>query len=339
LRRSEQKVYAPRLHRSAGSDPSLVAHSRRRKRVAVALGANQVLSSGTHLIAKAAVTALGALPVALLRFTIASIAFLVLGRLRGGWPKVDRRDIPRLLLIGFLVVPINQGCFLFGLVRSTPSHASLLYALTPLVVLALAGRILREGHLRSKLAGAGIAFSGVVIILLERGLRQERQVLFGDLFILVAVFAWALYTVLSKPLAERYGSFPVTGWAIISGTVFSLPAYLISGVLQPLGSISPAVWAGILYLSIGTSLVAYPLWMYALKHVEASKVAITTNLQPILTAVLSWIIFRERFTPGFLVGAVLVLGGITWVETRKDGPAGAPGPAGARAPSGAPEGA
>jgi len=320
LRRGRRVVYAPRLHRAAGSKPSLVAPSRRPKRVVLALGANQVLSSGTHLIAKAAVMSLGALPVALLRFTIASIAFLVLGRIRGGWSKVDRRDIPRLLLIGFLVVPINQGFFLFGLVHSTPSHASLLYALTPLVVLALAGRMLREGNLGPKLAGAGVAFSGVVLILLERGLRQERQVLLGDILILVAVFAWALYTVLSKPLAERYGSLTVTAWAIISGTVFSLPGYLIPGVLPPLGSITPAVWAGILYLSIGTSLIAYPLWTYALKHVEASKVAITTNLQPILTTVFSWILFRERLTPGFLVGAVLVLGGVTWVETRKVAP-------------------
>jgi len=275
-------------------------------------------------------SALGALPVALLRFTIASIAFLVVGRIRGGWPRIDRRDIPRLLLIGFLVVPVNQGFYLFGLVRSTPSHAALLYALTPLIVLLFAGRMLRERNLGPKLAGMAVAFSGVVLILLERGLRQEREVLIGDVMILIAVFAWALYTVLSKPLAERYGSFTVTAWAIVSGTMFSLPGYLIPGAVPRLTSISPAVWGGILYLSIGTSFVAYPLWMYALKHLEASKVTITTNLQPILTAVLSWIIFRERFTPGFVVGAALVLGGILWVETRRsttvaasaDGPAG-----------------
>jgi drug/metabolite transporter (DMT)-like permease len=40
-------------------------------------------------------------------------------------------------------------------------------------------------------------------------------------------------------------------------------------------------------------------------------------MQPILTAILSWAIFRERFTPGFVLGAVLVLAGVTWVETRK----------------------
>lgn len=293
----------------------------------MALGTNQVLSSGTHVIAKGAVTAIGPFPVALLRFTIASIAFLILGFMRGS-PKIARRDIAKLLLIGFLVVPINQGCFLFGLARSTPSHASLLYALTPLVVLSLARRMLHEGNLGTKVFGATVAFAGVTIILLERGLRREGEVLIGDLLILVAVFAWALYTVLSKPLAERYGSMPVTAWAIVSGTLFCLPGYLIPGAIPSLGTIPPAVWGGILYLSIGTSLIAYPLWMYALRHIEASKVAITTNLQPILTAILSWIFFHERFTPGFVLGAVLVLAGVTWVETRGSaGPSAVPVPA------------
>ena len=71
------------------------------------------------------------------------------------------------------------------------------------------------------------------------------------------------------------------------------------------------------YLAIGTSVIGYPLWLYALRHMDASKVAITSNTQPILTALLSWLFFRERFTPGFFVGAALILAGVTWVETRR----------------------
>src|SRR5215471_11749657 len=82
LRPGWRVVYAPHLSRAASSEPSRLEPSRRPKRVGLALGFNQVLSSGTHLTAKAAMSALGALPVALLRFTIASIAFLVVGRIR-----------------------------------------------------------------------------------------------------------------------------------------------------------------------------------------------------------------------------------------------------------------
>ncbi len=248
---------------------------------------------------------------------MASAALLLFQRFRSSAPKIDRRDIPLLLLLGFLVVPVNQGCFLFGLTRSTPSHAALLYALTPLVVLLLARRLLHEGDWWSKLAGVLVAFAGVAVILLERGLAHEVEVLHGDILILVAVFGWSLYTVLSKRLLERYDPMTVTSWAIVSGTLLCIPAFFIPGAVPALGSIGPAVWGGIFYLAIGTSVVAYPLWSYALRYLEASKVAIATNVQPVLTAILSWVIYRERFTPGFCVGAVLILAGVTWVETRR----------------------
>jgi drug/metabolite transporter (DMT)-like permease len=278
--------------------------------------ANQFLSSGTHLIAKGALLLLNPLSVALLRFISASAVLFAFLRFRPTPEPVARRDWPAFLLLGFLVVPGNQGFFLFGLARSTASHASLLYALTPLVVLLFARRLLSEEHFAAKLAGTLVAFAGVAIILLERGLRHEVGLLTGDLLILVAVFAWSGYTVLSKRLLARYDPMTVTGWSIICGTLLTLPALFVPGAIPKLASIPAPIWGAIAYLSIGTSVIAYPLWSYALRHMDASKVAITTNTQPILTATLSWLLFRERFTPGFLVGAFLILAGVTWVETR-----------------------
>jgi len=283
----------------------------------LALISVQVISSGTHLVAKGALLLSSPLTVALLRFIAASAALLLFQRLRGSLKPLERRDWPAFLLLGLLVVPLNQGCFLFGLSNSTASHASLLYALTPLVVLLFAGRLLREHGLIAKTIGVLVAFLGVGAILFERGLRQELTVLRGDLIILVAVFAWALYTVLSKRLLVRYDAMTVTTWAIVCGTALSLPALLIPGAIQPLGTIRPEVWGALLYLAIGTNMIAYPLWSYALKNMDASKVAITANTQPILTGAMSWLLFREEFTPGFIAGAVLILAGVTWVETRR----------------------
>lgn len=74
---------------------------------------------------------------------------------------------------------------------------------------------------------------------------------------------------------------------------------------------------GTLYLAIGTSVVAYPVWLYALRRLEASKAAITSNTQTIRTGVLPWLIFGERFTGAFVLGAALILAGVSWVEVRK----------------------
>jgi drug/metabolite transporter (DMT)-like permease len=277
---------------------------------------NQLLSSGTHLIARGVLFVLPPITVAMLRFLAASVVFLAWFGIRPARARIDRRDWPSFLLLGFLAVTVNQGCFLFGLARSTASHAALLYALTPLVVLLLARGLLHEERFGQKLVGTLVAFFGVALILLERGLSNEAEVLTGDLLILVAVVAWSGYTILSKRLLRRYDAMTVTGWAIIAGTALSLPALLVPGAIPRLQSISLASWGGILYLAVATSVIAYPLWNYALRYMEASKVAIATNLQPILTAIASRLLFGERFTSGFVVGAILILAGVTWVQTQ-----------------------
>ncbi len=290
-----------------------------KKAVVLALVVNQLLSTGTHLVGKATLNAIGPLSTALLRFSVASLALLTVHFLRPRRQRIAREDIPKILWVGFLAVPVNQGFFLFGLSESTASHASLLYALTPLVVLLLARRFLGEAHQGAKLIGVVAAFLGATLIFLDRGLAHELAVMRGDLFIFTAVVSWAVYTVASKELLKRYDPMTLTTWALVSGTLMSLPAALIPGAIPPLHSVPAAAWAGILYLGIGTSVVAYALWFYALRHLEASKVAITTNAQPVLTSALSWLLFHDRFGPAFFAGAALILGGVTWVETRKDG--------------------
>jgi len=287
--------------------------------VILALVLNQILSTGTHLIGKATLNAIGPLSTALLRFTGASIALILFQLARRKRERVAREDIPKLLWLGFLVIPVNQGFFLFGLSQSSASHAALLYALTPTVVFLLARRYLHESNAGEKLVGIAAAFAGVALILLDRGLAREHSALRGDLLMLVAVFGWALYTVGSKDLLKRYDPMTLTTWVLVAGTAMSLPAALIPGAIPPLGSLSLPVWGGIAYLAIGTSVIAYPLWLYALRRLEASKVAITTNAQPVLTSILSWLLFGDRFGIPFFIGAALILVGVTWVETRKGG--------------------
>jgi drug/metabolite transporter (DMT)-like permease len=288
-----------------------------KRRVILALVLNQILSAGTHLIAKATLNAIGPLSTALLRFAAASIALLLFEFLRPHRERMAREDLPKVLWLGFLVIPVNQGFFLFGLSGSTASHAALLYALTPIMVFLLARRFLHEGNAVAKLVGIAAAFVGVALILLDRGLAREGAVMRGDLLMLVAVLSWALYTIGSKELVKRYDPMTLTTWVLVAGTLMSLPAALIPGAIPPLRTLTLPVWAGIAYLAVGTSVIAYPLWLYALRRIEASKVAITTNAQPVLTSVLSWLLFGERFGPAFFCGAALILFGVTWVETRK----------------------
>jgi drug/metabolite transporter (DMT)-like permease len=276
---------------------------------------HSVISAGTYLAAKRALDELPPWEVALARFTLAGIVF---GALL--WVKrvrIPRRDLFGLAALGFVAVPLNQGFFLAGLALSTPGHAALLYALTPIFVFVIARLRLGERATALKLLGIAVAFAGVTIVLLARGsvaLGGSRRMLLGDLLILLAVVAWAIFAVGGKRYAERYGAIVSTSAAIVAGTLLYLPVGLALSDLSRFARLSPVGWASLGYLVVLTSVVAYLLYYWSLSRSEATRVAIWSNLQPVLTALLAWAVYGERLTGPFLAGGAMVLAGVLLTE-------------------------
>ena len=70
-------------------------------------------------------------------------------------------------------------------------------------------------------------------------------------------------------------------------------------------------WFGVAYLAVMTSVVSFTLWYWALRFLEATQVAVYTNLQPPATALLAWWILAEVPTWQVIVGGVMVMAGVT----------------------------
>lgn len=284
----------------------------RNLRFAVVMGLHTLISAGTFLLGKAAVDAIPTLALGLLRFLIAGAGFLVLARIRGLalWP-VAKAEWRTYLLAGFLGVAVNQLAFLGGLAYTLPSHAALLYALTPTVVLLLAWVRGQERPGPRKLMGLALAFSGVLVLFSDKagGTLPPRWIL-GDLLVLVAVVAWAGYTVMSRPLVQKHGAQRATTLSILFGLALFIPMGLVGLPKLAMATVPPLAWIGLVYLGLMTSVVSYLLWFHALAMKEPSRVAIATNGQPVATAVLAWLFYGQPITPAFAVGAVLVLGGV-----------------------------
>ncbi len=277
---------------------------------------HSAISAGTYLAAKRALAELSPFELGLVRFALAAACFTALLLRRP--PRVSRRDLAALAGLGFVAVPLNQGFFLAGLALSTPGHAALLYALTPVFVFVLARLRLGERAGPVKLGGIALAFAGVVVVLFSRGLVRlsaaERAALAGDLLLLGAVVAWAVYVVLGKPYAERYGAVPATGLSLVAGTLLYLPFGVAVADWRHFEALSAVGWATVAYLVALTSVVAYLVYYAALARAEASRVAIWSNLQPVLTAVLAWALYGERLTAAFLAGGAMVLAGVVLTE-------------------------
>jgi len=288
--------------------------------VVLALLLQTAISGGTYLVAKRALAEVPVQTLVLWRFILSGAVFAGLLAILPGPALPPRRAVVVVLLLGLLAGPLNQGLFFAGLQRSTAAHAALLYALTPIGVYVYS--VLRGRETSSTRAGLGLllAFSGALVLLLAHGLRALSGVFVGDLLILGAVTAWVLYTAEGKAFIGEYGALRATAWSMIAGSLWMLP--IAPWALRPelvLAS-GTVVKAAIVYLAFLTSVVSYLLWYWALGRTDASKVAVFSNLQPVVTALAAWGVLGERIGWEVAVGGVMVLAGVRLTSTPARNP-------------------
>lgn len=276
------------------------------------MGAHTALAAGVYLLGKPATVHFPVLALGLFRFTVAALGFLLLVWVRGhALREPFRQDRTSFLLGGFLGVFMNQVVFLWGLRWTLPSHAALLYALTPTAVLLLGWMRGLERPSFRKICGILLAFSGVVVLFQGRpGAALPAGWIKGDLLVLLAMLSWAGYTVISRPLVLKYGSETATALTIFVGFAMFLPVGCLGLIGFHPTQMPGDAWLGAIYLGIVGSVVMYLLWFHALGLREPSRVAIAANGQPILTALAGWMFYGQAVTPQFGLGAAMVIAGV-----------------------------
>ncbi len=276
---------------------------------------HSALSAGTYLAGKRALAELSPIDVAIARFALAAVLHaFVLWRLG---VRFERRDLAGIAALGVLAVAANQLLFLGGLALSTPGHAALFYAMTPIFVFLIERVRGRERGSPRKVTGIAVAFAGTVVVLSARGVlgvAGARAVLLGDLLLLGAVVTWSLYAVGGKVYAARYGGLAAGAGTLVVGTLLCVPPGLAFFHPARIAAASGWALASLGYLVLVTSVLAWLIYYWALGRAEASRVAIWSNLQPVLTALLAWALYGELLSGPFVVGGAMVVLGVVLTE-------------------------
>ncbi|PZN06702.1 MAG: EamA family transporter, partial [Bacillota bacterium] len=89
--------------------------------------------------------------------------------------------------------------------------------------------------------------------------------------------------------------------------------------------LAPAVWAVLVVLGVGPTYLAYRLYTHGLRLVPASTAAIVAMVEPVVAALLGWLLLRETLTASQVAGGFLVLLGAVLARDRSPRP-GAAGP-------------
>jgi len=236
------------------------------------------------------------------------------------WRRLPFRDPSSSALLGRLGL-LNPGLAyalsLLGLVHITASLSVLLWALEPVLILFLAGWLLRERVTAPLVILLLVAVTGMVLVI---GQPDGSGSLLGIVLTVAGVACCAIYTVGTRRWLGTAGS---TSQVLVAQQAHALvlacllvgAAWLVGGAALP-APVSPAGWAsavgsGVLYYG-----VAYWLYLTGLRHVPASVAALSFYLIPVFGVAAGFILLGERLGPTQWLGVAIVFVAIYLILRR-----------------------
>jgi drug/metabolite transporter (DMT)-like permease len=238
-----------------------------------------------------------ALPVLLTAFVVA--------RDRG----VARRDWATLALTSLVGFGISLVAQFAGTAMSTAAAGAMITSASPAFIVLFAWPLLREAPAPMKLISLALATFGVLVITLLGGQaasESARDPLRGNVLLGIAGVSWALYTVLARRLTLSYSTLAVTLGVTAFGIPFVAPVAAIELQTQTIGTLTPEIILGILYLGIGSTALALYLWNKSFELLDAATASLFFFVQPVSGALFSAIFLQEVLGPSFFAGAVLI---------------------------------
>jgi drug/metabolite transporter (DMT)-like permease len=265
---------------------------------------------------KQADTELSPVNLALLRWMVASVPFLVLlpiiGRPKA---KLERKDIPRFLAVALANVAGYHISLNYAETTLSAGLSALLIAFGPIFIAVLSYLLLNERASRNIVLGLVLAVAGTAVLSTGSISFSDLSSYGGILEALVTALCYALFTVLGKPLVHKYGSAPTTIIAGLVGTGMMLPLLSQSLVTQA-SSLSFYGWASVFYLALLSTVFGYLMFYAMVSRGAVTRLSIQLYLIPVVSVVGGALLLNEPLTLPILVGGGMMLTAVA-VSTRK----------------------
>lgn len=226
--------------------------------------------------------------------------------------SIGRPEIALIGLVGFWFA-VDLFFWHWSVARTTVANATLLANLASVFTVVAGFFLFRESFSRTFLTGLVLALAGAAALVGQNAVYSPDY-LFGDLLGLLTALALTGYMITA---AKARGTIPLMplmfGSAVVTAILLLPPALLSTGPFIPA---TIGGWLPLLGLALVTHVLGQGLIIYGLAHISAAYGAIGLLIQPVVAAMLAWMVFAEALGPLHLLGGVLILTGI-WVSQRR----------------------
>jgi drug/metabolite transporter (DMT)-like permease len=257
----------------------------------------------------------GAMRLAQLR-SLLSWAILVacLALLRPQLLRIHREDVPRLAFLGIAGLALVHATYFVAIDHLQIGVALVIQYLGPLLVL-LWLRFYYGRRLRPSLwFAAALSLAGCFLVVEAWDVGALDTV--GLLAAFAAAVTFAIYLVSSERSGHTYTPFTTLAWAFGFASLFWALAQPLWDF--PVGEFSSArnILLGLGVAVVGT-LLPFILMVEALRHIPASRAAVVATLEPVLAAIIAWIVHGEVLEAVQIAGGMLVVVAVVWVQSQR----------------------
>ena len=253
---------------------------------------------------------LGPMTIGAVRFIAATILLYAVMKLTKQPLKIDKKDKPLFVIAGAVGIALYFYFENTGIQYIDAGPSSLIIAAIPVFSLILEATVFKRkidfvDFIVVTLSVVGVAF--IIGLDLETLIQSGKAI--GYWMMLGAAFAWVIYSLVSKPLFNKYSYLTIVYYQFYYSLPFLIPFIFIEH--NQWHALNPTAWGHMIFLSIFASAAGFYYYAQAMDLLGVTESSVFINFLPIVTVVFAYLYTGEMIDQHQLIGGCIVISSVT----------------------------
>ena len=214
--------------------------------------------------------------------------------------------------MGIITISTFNSVVYFALNYTQVINAVLVLAAIPAATIFFSSMMNIEKTNIFQLFGLILSIIGIGSIISSGSIQKIISLSFnkGDLWMLVCVITWALYSTLLKKNKFEFSQFSLIQLMVSAGILFLIPQFFYEKSIGLEVNFNKAFFLILFYVVVFPAIAAYYCWQKGVEIIGPNRASMFIQLMPLFSAIMAIIIFNEKFEFYHFIGAAFIVTGI-----------------------------
>ena len=214
--------------------------------------------------------------------------------------------------MGIITISTFNSVVYLALTYTQVINAVLVLAAIPAVTIIISSLMKVDKTNIFQLVGLFLSIIGIGAIISNADLNKIFSLNFnkGDLWMLVCVLSWSLYSTLLKKHNFKFSQFTLIQLMVSVGILFLIPQFIYENHIGLELNFNKPFFLILFYVVVFPAIAAYYFWQKGIEIIGPNRATMFIQLMPLFSAIMAIIIFKEKLELYHFAGAAFIVSGI-----------------------------